>query len=108
MTLLKTIRKHVAALGLTVLSVGFAHAHGPAATTGSIDIYSNDFEETLATGNSPPQVPGAMGALGTVDIYQTDFQNAFPSSSHTVETVAAEITTGSVDIYSINFQKGSL
>lgn len=105
MTLLKTIRKPVAALSLTVLSAGFAHAHGPAVTTGSTDIYGTDFQKTFAGGNSAPQAQGAMGALGSVDIYRADFQKAFPSNPDAVKTAATEVRNGSVDIYSTDFQK---
>lgn len=107
MTLLKTIRKPVAALSLTLLSGGFAYAQG-LGSLGSIDIYHTNFQQAFVAGNPAPQSQGVMGALGSVDIYKTDFQKAFPSNSEAVKTATTEVRTGSVDIYSTNFQETSL
>jgi hypothetical protein len=105
MTLFKRISKTTATLGLTLLAAGFAHAQGPAATTGSTDIWATDFQKTFATGKADNRAKSASIGVGSTDIYQTDFQKAFPSDAVTSKTLAKEVYTGSGDFYSINFQK---
>jgi hypothetical protein len=105
MTLFKTIGKTTATLSLTLLAVGFANAQGPAATTGSTDIWATDFQKTFATGKPGTPEKSARISVGSTDIYQTDFQKAFPSDPATPRNLAKEVYTGSGDFYSINFQK---
>jgi hypothetical protein len=107
----KTISKTTASLSLTLLAAGFAHAQGPASTSGSTDIYNTDFQKTFATGksdatgNSNPLTNRAQVSIGSTDIYQTDFQKTFPSAPPTRNLSATEPYTGSTNIYSTNFQR---
>jgi hypothetical protein len=100
-----TISKTAATLGLTLLAAGFAHAQGPASTSGSTDIYNTDFQKAFETVKSNPSAKTAQVTVGSTDIYNTDFQKTFSSDSAAQKTSTAALYTGSTDIYSTNFQR---
>ncbi len=66
MTLVKTIRMPVAALSLTMLSAGFAYAHGSAVSTGSTDIYGTNFQKTFADSDASISTSKQAAADGSV------------------------------------------
>jgi len=100
----KTITKTAAVLSLSVLSVGLAYGRGLTSTTGSLDIYTTDFQKAFATGSSVPQAQEGKVTTGSIDIYETDFQKAFVAGSRADKAASTVVITGSVDIYATNFR----
>ena len=101
----KTIRRTMAACGLTLVAAGLAHAQGPTATTSSTDIYTTDFQKTFATGSAVQQKPAAVASIGSTDIWTTDFQRTFATDKSVHETADAAGDNGSTNIWTTDFQK---
>jgi hypothetical protein len=98
----KTIRT-AAACGLTLLGASIAHAQD--SSTGSTDIYRNEFPKSFTIDPALQMHPHAPIVTASTDIWTTDFQKAFETdkSLHLTRDMAAK--TGSTDIWSTNFQK---
>jgi hypothetical protein len=101
MMTIKTIRT-AAACGLTLLGASLAHAQG---STGSTDIYLNEFPKSFSTGPVLQPQSRAPTVTSSTDIWATDFQKTFATgkSAQVAREVAGE--TGSTDIWNTNFQK---
>jgi hypothetical protein len=105
MTIFTTIGRGAVACSLTLLAASFAHAQGQTASPSSTDIYTTDFQRTLATDSVVQREPRATAATGSTDIWTTDFQKKFTTFNSVPETRDVVPHKASVDIWSMDFQR---
>jgi hypothetical protein len=105
MTTFKTIRRGAIACSLNLLAASFAHAQGQTAPPGSTDIYTTDFQNTVATDSVVQREPRATTGTGSTDIWTTDFQKKFARFNLVPEIQDATRYKNSDDIWSTDFQK---
>ncbi len=101
----KMIGKRAAVLSLTLLAATVAHAQSSTTATSSTDIYTTNFQQTLAAVGAPFESSNAPAGTGSTDIYRADFQREFATNSSIKGPQDTAAYEGSTDIYSNDFRK---
>jgi hypothetical protein len=98
----KTIGRGAAVFSLTLLAASFAHAQD---STGSTDIYRNEFTKSFGLDHPFKAQSQAPIASASTDIWSTNFQKVYGTDKSVPVTPELAGETGSTDIWNTNFQK---